>query len=85
MLIPCSTIGIKAIMDSDKRGSANEANQPKSTGGLSGTLRVLGIVLKARLDGRYKQNPFFVVESGIPIVTPKVFSDEELKNVKDTV
>jgi hypothetical protein len=54
MLIPCSIIGIKAIMDSDKTGSANGENQPKSTGGLSGTLRVLGMVLKARLDGRYK-------------------------------
>jgi Family of unknown function (DUF6151) len=65
--------------------SANGENQPKSTGGLSGTLRVLGMVLKARLDGRYKQNPFFVVKSGIPIATPKVLSDEELKNVKDAV
>jgi hypothetical protein len=43
------------------------------------------MVLKARLDGRYKQNPFFVVESSIPIVTPKVLSEEELKNVKDVV
>jgi Family of unknown function (DUF6151) len=66
-------------------GSANGENQPKSTGSLFGILRVLSMVLKARLDGRYKQNPFFVVESGTPIVTPKVLSEEELKTVKDTV
>ncbi|NJK52211.1 MAG: hypothetical protein HC936_04115 [Leptolyngbyaceae cyanobacterium SU_3_3] len=65
--------------------SAIGEDKPKSTGVLSGILRVLGMVLRARLDGRSKQTPFFVVESGTPIVTPKVLSDEELKNVKDTV
>jgi hypothetical protein len=60
-------------------------DKPKSTGLLSGTLRVLGMVLKARLDGSYKHTPFFVLESGAPIVTPKVLSDRELKDVMDTV
>jgi hypothetical protein len=62
--------------------SAIGEHQPKSAGVLSGTLRVLGMMLKARLDGRYKQTPFFILQSGTPIVTPKVLSDEELKNVK---
>jgi Family of unknown function (DUF6151) len=67
------------------RDSANGENKPKSAGVLSGTLRAIGFILKARFDGRYKQNPFFVVESGTPIVVPKVLDDEELKNVKNSV
>ncbi len=62
--------------------SAIGENKPKSAGVLSGVLRVFGMVLKARLDGRYKQNPFFVMESGRPIVTPTVLSAEELQTVK---
>jgi hypothetical protein len=51
--------------------------KPKSMGSLSGMLRVIGMVLRARLDGSYKQNPFFVSASGVPIVTPKVLNHEE--------
>ncbi|KAM3091924.1 DUF6151 family protein [Phormidesmis sp. 146-35] len=60
-------------------------DKPKSTGLLSSTLRIIGMVLKARLDGSYKRTPFFVLESGAPIVTPKVLSDQELKVVMDAV
>ena len=56
-------------------------DRPKSTGLISGSLRILNMMLKARLDGSYKQTPFFVLESGTPIVTPKVLSDRELKGV----
>jgi hypothetical protein len=62
--------------------SAIGENKPKSAGVLSGTLRLLGMMLKARFDGRYKQTPFFVMESGTPIVVPKVLTDQELKNIK---
>ncbi|WP_179228450.1 DUF6151 family protein [Leptolyngbya ohadii] len=65
--------------------SAIGENKPQSTGVLPGTLRVFGMMLKARLDGRYKQTPFFAVESGTPIVTPKVLNAEELKQVKNAV
>jgi hypothetical protein len=65
--------------------SAIGGNKPKSAGVLSGTLRVLGMILKARLDGRYKQTPFFVMESGTPIAVPKVLNDQELKSVKNVV
>lgn len=65
--------------------SAIGDNKPKSVGVLSGTLRIFSIMLKARLSGKYKQNPFFVMESGTPIVTPKVLSTEELQNVKPVV
>lgn len=59
--------------------------KPKSAGVLFGTLRAIGWILKARFDGRSKQTPFFDVESGTPIVIPKVLDDEELKNVKNSV
>jgi hypothetical protein len=46
--------------------------KPKSMGFFTGNLRVMGMVLRSRLDGSYKQNPFFVAATGAPIVTPKV-------------
>lgn len=46
--------------------------KPKSMGVLAGTLRVMGMVARSRLDGSYKQTPFFDPATGVPIVTPKV-------------
>jgi hypothetical protein len=46
-------------------------DKPKSMGRLAGTLRVVGMVLRSRLDGSYKQNPFFVAATGVPIVPPE--------------
>ena len=60
-------------------------DKPKSVGLLSGTLRLIGMMLKARFDGSYKHTPFFVLESGTPIVTPKVLNDRELKDVMNAV
>jgi hypothetical protein len=52
-------------------------DKPKSIGRLAGTLRVMGMVLRSRLDGSYKQNPFFVAATGVPIVNPeRVLSGE---------
>ncbi len=64
--------------------SAIGQDKPKSAGILFGNLRILGMMFKARLDGKYKQTPFFVVESGAPIVNPKVLSHEELKYLRDS-
>ena len=57
----------------------------KSVGVLAGSLRVIGIILSARIDGSYKRTSFFDTESGAPIVTPKVLSSQELKDVMDAV
>jgi Family of unknown function (DUF6151) len=65
--------------------SAIGQNKPKSAGVLFGTLRLIGMILKVRFDGRYKQTPFFVMESGTPIVVPKILNTEELENVKNAV
>jgi hypothetical protein len=56
------------------------APKPKSVGGLSGTLRVMGMVLRSRFDSSYKQNPFFVSATGAPIVIPKVLDPQELQD-----
>lgn len=64
--------------------SAIGEQKPTSIGALPGTLRLLGMMLKARLDGRYNQTPFFSIESKTPIVVPKVLTEEELKTVKHT-
>jgi hypothetical protein len=47
-------------------------HKPKSMGFLAGTLRVMSMVFRSRLDGSYKTNPFFVPGTGDPIVEPKV-------------
>ncbi|PSB55739.1 hypothetical protein C7B77_14070 [Chamaesiphon polymorphus CCALA 037] len=51
-------------------------HKPKSTGLLAGTLRVFGMVLRSRLNGSYKQNPFFIPGTGTPVVTPQVLNQD---------
>jgi hypothetical protein len=50
--------------------------KPKSIGLLAGILRVFGMVLRSRLDGSYKTNPFFIPGTGTPIVTPQVLNQD---------
>ncbi len=50
-------------------------------GVLADMLRVMGMVLRSRLDGSSKRNPFFVSATGAPIVTPKVLNAQELQDV----
>lgn len=55
------------------------SKKPRTRGAFLGTLRILGMILKARLTGAYKNTPFFVSEStSTPIATPKVLSENEL-------
>ena len=42
-------------------------------------------ILKARLNGNYKQTPFFLVDSGAPIVTPKILNHQEYKDLMSSV
>lgn len=64
---------------------AKGERKPKSVGLPAGILRVTGMILKARFSGSYRHTPFFVPESGAPIVTPKVLSSQELNDVKNAV
>jgi hypothetical protein len=54
--------------------SAIGEHKPKSIG--LGALRVMGMVIRSRLDGSYKQNPFFIPGTGVTIVTPQVLNQD---------
>jgi hypothetical protein len=56
--------------------------KPKSFGVLTSMSRAIGSILKARIDGSYKLTPFFLPESGVPIVAPIVLSSQELETLK---
>jgi hypothetical protein len=47
---------------------------------ISGMLRIMARVARARIDGSYRFTPFFSADTGAPIVTPKVLSSSELQN-----
>lgn len=57
-------------------------NKPKPRGFISGTLRVIGMILKARFSGSYKNTPLFASElSGVAIAQAKILSKQELNEV----
>jgi hypothetical protein len=56
--------------------SAIGEHKPKPIGLLAGTLRVMGMIIRSRLDGSYKQNPFFIPGTGDSFVTPKVLNQD---------
>jgi len=59
--------------------------KPKTVGIGATILWFLANVAKARIDGSYKQTPFFFVDKGTPIVLPRVLSAEELAKVMNAV
>jgi hypothetical protein len=61
--------------------SAKGDPKPKSAGLFAAIARVSVMLLKARLDGSYKQTPFFVPGSSTPIVTPRVLSLQERQQI----
>lgn len=65
--------------------SAKGEPKPESMGLVSTILRVMGMLMRARIDGSYKQTPFFVASSGRPIVTPGVLGREELERLRNAV
>ncbi|MGC3874924.1 DUF6151 family protein [Halomonas sp. GXIMD04776] len=56
--------------------------KPSSQGLLGCGAQAAGMITKARLDGRYKQTPFFHAQSGKCVVTPTILSEQELKSAK---
>lgn len=40
-------------------------------------MRTVGTIVKERLSGRWKQTPFFDIETGRSVVKPRVLTDEE--------
>jgi Family of unknown function (DUF6151) len=49
-------------------------------GMLPGILKIFGMILRARLNGAYRRNPFFS-NTGIPIVNPKILTQSEREAV----
>lgn len=62
---------------------AKGEHKPRSRGVVTGISRLLSMLVRARLDGSYKHTPFFVPESGTPVVTPRVLSKQELRDIKE--
>ena len=48
--------------------------KPKSTGVLRAAARIILMMLRARLDGSYRQSPFFNHNTGRPVVKPVVLN-----------
>jgi len=46
-------------------------------GMLPGISKILAMILRARLNGAYKRTPFFLIDSGAPIVTPMILTMSE--------
>ena len=57
--------------------SARQEPKPKTRGLLLTIAKNLTAVLRARLNGDYRQNLFFERDSGAPIATPKVLTTQE--------
>jgi hypothetical protein len=55
--------------------------KPKSRGVGTIMLWAVANVLKARINGSYKETPFFLKDKGTPIVKPRVLSGAELADV----
>jgi Family of unknown function (DUF6151) len=56
--------------------------KPKTYGVPSAMLRIIAMLLKARIFGAYKKTPFFDVQTGKPVAIPKVLGFDELKDLK---
>jgi len=58
-----------------KYAKGTPESMPVST--ITSVLKFLSSVIRARLDGSYRQTPFFVLPRGKPIVEPRVLSAAE--------
>lgn len=57
----------------------------KSVGFAVNVCRFAGKLLRARIDGSYKNNPFFVTETGAPVVNPIVLDEQARVELMRTV
>ena len=65
-------------------GQSSPSNpKPKDSGLLKAIARVIQTMLKARLNGSYKQTPFFNADTGKPVLTAKVLSASERQLLAD--
>lgn len=64
---------------------AKEPLKPNSVGLLVTIARNITRILKARIDGSYKQTPFFVVDSGDSMVNPKILNHQEYEDIMNNL
>jgi hypothetical protein len=57
--------------------------KPESFGVPLAMVKILTMLLKARIFGGYKKSPFFDIQTGKSVVAPKILSRDELKGLKD--
>ncbi|MDJ1185153.1 DUF6151 family protein [Roseofilum casamattae] len=55
--------------------------KPKQVGFTAAIARNMARILKARIDGSYKQTPFFSADSEMPAASPTLLSDREYKEI----
>ena len=55
------------------------------TNTVAAIFRVLRSMIRARLNGDYQHTPFFVADSGTPVVPPKVLSSAERERVMNAL
>ena len=60
---------------------AKGETKPKQVGLVSAMTRIMGMLLKARINGDYKHTPFFAAQSGAPLANPKILSSQELEDI----
>ncbi|MES2947580.1 MAG: DUF6151 family protein [Pseudomonadota bacterium] len=56
--------------------------KPDQKGLFSGIAKTMAMIIKARLNGAYRRNPFFKQDTGVAVATPTVLSASELSAAK---
>jgi hypothetical protein len=52
---------------------------------LTSIARIFASIARARMDGSYKQSPFFAAAEGTPVVAPRVLSAAEREQAMNAV
>jgi hypothetical protein len=59
--------------------------KPRSAGMGGAAFRLIGMMLKARINGDYRRTPFFRIADGSPVATPRILTSEEHANLMHAV
>jgi hypothetical protein len=78
-----SSFGPVRMRVNTRNAKGRPQSMPIST--IATVLRFVKSLVRARLDGSYKRNPFFVPHKGTPVVAPKVLTSSERDRVMNAV
>jgi len=65
--------------------SAKEEVRSNSMAAIGGMMRIMGMLLRARVNGSYKRTVFFSPHTRAPVATPKVLSRDERETLMQAV